>query len=53
LPLVLLVIILVHLIFLHNSGSLSSVSSSVKTLFRPWYLIKDLLNLVVLILFFC
>jgi len=53
LPIILIVLILIHLLLLHGSGRISSVTSSIKMSFSPLYLFKDALNLVFLSIFFC
>lgn len=53
LPIILLVMILVHLLLLHGSGSLTSVTAAIKVPFTPLYLFKDMLNLIIIIGFFC
>nr|YP_009026499.1 cytochrome b [Rhigonema thysanophora]AGZ90407.1 cytochrome b [Rhigonema thysanophora] len=55
LPWVLLFVVLLHLILLHDSGSTSSVyvcSDPDKMVFSPFYMWKDIINLLVLGLFF-
>ena len=55
LPFVILVLRLVHLIFLHNNGSRNSLgvrSVNDKVEFHWFYLVKDLVSFLVLILFF-
>lgn len=50
-PFVVLVLVIVHLIFLHETSSTSSIQvfeSFTKVKFSPYYVTKDVLNLVVL-----
>jgi ubiquinol-cytochrome c reductase cytochrome b subunit len=55
LPWLSIILILAHLIFLHNTGSSSKIMCHVyvdKVNFYPYYWFKDLLNLLIFILFF-
>jgi ubiquinol-cytochrome c reductase cytochrome b subunit len=52
LPIILIILILGHLVLLHNSGRLTNSASLIKIPFTPLYLFKDLLNLIMLLIFF-
>lgn len=55
LPLLVLIIVLIHIIFLHIYGSSNSINSLLdldKIRFDPFFLVKDLIGILLLIFFF-
>jgi len=56
LPFVLLAFVIIHLIFLHYTGStspnLGNFSNTIKIKFDNYYIYKDLVNVVLIILIF-
>lgn len=52
LPAVLIIMIILHLFMLHLDGRRRHLSASIKVKFHPYYVWKDMLNIVVLLILF-